>query len=257
MTDQGAGEVEYRKVVERAEHDPRVVGLVLTGSRGRNAFVRPESDWDVRLVVRDEALAAGAGELATAHGSPVEIAVFSLEAFAATGEIGSETEWDRYSYVHVPVVIDKLDGRITRLVAEKSILPVDQAPRVAAAALDDYINSYYRSLKNARVGSVLAAQLDAAESIKPLLTTLFALDGRVRPFHRFLQWELENFPLPGQTWAPAALLPRIASIVGSGSPAEQASLFRDVERLARGRGVGGVVDGWEPDVPWLRSGTQA
>jgi hypothetical protein len=29
-------------------------------------------------------------------------------------------------------------------------------------------------------------------------------------------------------------------------------MFRDVERVARCRGFGEVIDSWEPDVDWLR-----
>jgi hypothetical protein len=56
--------------------------------------------------------------------------------------IGSETEWDRYSYVHAQVVIDKLNGRIAELVAEKGRLSADEARSIAEHALDAYINSY-------------------------------------------------------------------------------------------------------------------
>lgn len=247
-------EDEYERVVSDARSNPAVVGLILTGSRGRNAFARPDSDWDVRLIVRDEALADEADRLATPHGSPVEVAVISLRAFTETGEPGSETAWDRYSYVRAPVVIDKLDGRITELVAGKSLLPPGKAPEIAAAALDDYINSYFRSLKNARVGLDLAAHLDAAESIGPFLTARFAIEGRVRPFNRFLRWELETLPLQGAEWSADVLLPRLEAIVTAGRLEDQAALFRDVERLARLHGLGSVIDGWEPDVAWLRSG---
>lgn len=247
-------EDEYERVVSDARGNPAVVGLILTGSRGRNAFVRPDSDWDVRLIVGDEVFAEVKDTLGTRHGSRVDVAVLSLQGFTETGEIGSETEWDRYSYVRAPVVIDKLGGRITELVAAKSVLPPDKAPGIAAEALDDYINSYYRSLKNARVGLDIAAHLDAAESIGPLLTALFALDGRVRPFNRFLEWELESFPLSDEMWAAGALLPRIQEIVTTGSAEAQASLFRDVEPSARAHDLGGVIDAWEPDVAWLRSG---
>lgn len=250
-------EDEYDRVVAAARDNPAVVGLILTGSRGRNAYVRPGSDWDVRLIVRDEAFADQAERLGTPHGSPVEVAVTSLQAFTETGEPGSETEWDRYSYVRAPVVIDTLDGRIEELVAAKSVLPPEKAPEIAAEALDAYINSYFRSLKNAKVGLDLAAQLDAAESIGPLLTTIFAIEGRVRPFNRFLRWELESFPLLGAEWSVDVLLPRVQAIVTTGRLEDQAALFRDVEALARAHGLGGVIDGWEPDVAWLRSGRSA
>jgi len=246
---------DYTSLLEAARSDEQVLGLVLTGSRGRGVFVRPESDWDVRLVVRDEALAECEHRFGTPHGSLVEVAVFSLADFEKASAIGSPSEWDRYSYAHAEIALDKLDGGITDLVAEKSILPPAAARQIGERTLDTYINSYFRSAKNLRNGLVVEAHLDAAESISPFLTALFAIHERVRPFNRFLRWELETLPLGGDVWSAAILLPRLQAITTTGAIAEQQSLFRDVERLARQHGLGDVVDGWEPDVAWLRGAT--
>jgi hypothetical protein len=52
--------------------------------------------------------------------------------------------------------------------------------------------------------------------------------------------------------AVADILPRIEEILETGNQAAQRTLFREVEALARRRGFGAVVDGWEPDVAFLR-----
>jgi hypothetical protein len=205
----------------------------------------------VRVVVRDEA-AEDCAALATPHGSTLEVVVLSLSGFEQVGAVGSESEWDRYSYVHAPVVLDKLDGRIAALVREKGSLTAGDAERVGAEALDAYVNSYYRSAKNLRDGLRVEAHLDAAESLSPFLIALFALHRRVRPFNRFLGWELERFPLGDERWRAAALLPRLEAITASGDLAAQQALFRDTEQLARARGLGTVIDDWQPDVGWLR-----
>jgi hypothetical protein len=242
----------YEDLVEIAQADDGILGLVLAGSRGHGQFVRDGSDWDVRLVVRDEILDAYRSRFATPHGSSVDVAVFSLTAFEQAGEIGSESAWDRYSYVRAQVVVDKLDGLVAELIEAKSVLPPQAARTIAAEQLDTYINSYYRSAKNHRSGLAIEAHLDAAESVPPLLEALFAIHGRVRPFNRLLRWELEVEPIPGEPWATGALLPRLQTILSTGAFAEQQSLFRDVEALARAHGLGDVVDGWEPDIAWLR-----
>ena len=41
-------------------------------------------------------------------------------------------------------------------------------------------------------------------------------------------------------------------IVGSPTPDRLHDGFRRMESVARRRGYGTVVDGWEPDVAWLR-----
>ena len=48
--------------------------------------------------------------------------------------------------------------------------------------LDGYVNYAFRSLKNDRDGRHLERRLDAAESVPWLLDTVFALEGRVRPY---------------------------------------------------------------------------
>jgi hypothetical protein len=74
----------------------------------------------------------------------------------------------------------------------------------------------------------------------------------VRPFNKYLRWELETYPLGDALWNADALLPRLVAIVSTGALGEQQRLFRDVEVLAREHGLGDVVDSWEPDVAGLR-----
>ncbi len=245
-------ESAYADFVASAQADDRVVGLVLTGSRGRQVFVQPSSDWDVRLVVRDDVLDECVEQFCTARGSAVEVVVYSLSDFEKTAAIGSHDEWDRYSYTHAEIGLEKLNGEIARMVAEKAVLPSEVADRLGAAALDGYINSYYRSAKNVDAGLTLESHLDAAESVAHFLTALFNLHRRVRPFNKFLRWELENFPLDGEPWQAKSLLPRLEAITASGALAEQRLLFNDVERFARERGFDAVIDGWDSDLPSLR-----
>jgi len=64
--------------------------------------------------------------------------------------------------------------------------------------------------------------------------------------------ELERFPLPGEAWRAARLLPLLERIVATDDVEAQQRLFRDVERLARDRRHADVIDAWEPDVGFLR-----
>jgi predicted nucleotidyltransferase len=111
----------------------------------------------------------------------------------------------------------------------------------------EYVNSYYRSAKNARVGLELAALLDAQESIPYYLDFVFAAHGRVRPYNTWLEWELGEHPLPSEVD-----LARLERIARTGDLGEQQALFRETEALARSLGDGATIDGWEPDVVWLR-----
>jgi hypothetical protein len=234
--------VTLDEFLARARDEPRIVGVVVTGSRGRDALVHEGSDWDLRVLVVDgeEELAAA---LATPHGSPVEITATTLSGFVRL------PEWDRYSYAHARVVVDKLSGGVAELVEERGRLSQKEADARARASLDAYVNSLDRSLQSARLGLDLESRLDAAESVSHLLDTLFALEGRVRPYNKYLAWELETHPLAD--WSASELraaLPRVLD----GDVVAQHLLFREVELRARRRGLGDVVDAWGADVAGFR-----
>jgi hypothetical protein len=212
----------FEEVVERVSADDRVVGLFLGGSRGKGANVRPDSDYDVRVV-------GDAPDFDTPRGSHVEVAVMPLERFR------NYPEWDRYTLTHTEPVIDKT-GEIRRVIDEKGRLSETEAAELAPSALDGYMNSLYRALKRPGLGG----RLHTGDSIGYLLTCLFALEGRVRPFHDYLEWELANYPLFGWDDLPDAI------------EGDQRELFRRVEAHVRARGLADVVDGWEPDVAFMR-----
>ena len=70
--------------------------------------------------------------------------------------------------------------------------------------LDGWINFAYRALKSDRDGRALEARLDAAESVPWLLDVVFAIAGRVRPYNKYLPWELRTHPVDG--WPADELL---------------------------------------------------
>jgi len=109
-------------------------------------------------------------------------------------------------------------------------------------ALDAYVNSTYRSLR-------YGTRLDAVESLAPALRAIFGLAGRIRPFNKYLEWELRHHPLEG--WDADALL-RLVDGVADADRSAGHELFQQVEAAARASGFGAVLDAWEPDLAWLR-----
>jgi len=168
----------------------------------------------------------------------------SFETYALPG---GRDAWNRPAFLYAKVEIDGLDGAIGWIVERKRSLTPDEAKTIAAESLDDYINMLLRSLKNLEAGRELEGRLDAAETIPPLLTTAFALEGRVRPFNKWLRHDLAR-----EVVAIEGLVARVDRIRRDADLGEQRALFRDVERLAREGGHGAVVDSWEPNVAWLR-----
>jgi hypothetical protein len=210
--------------------DDNVIGLVVFGSRGKGAYVDEASDWDVFVVVREHR-----GERPFAPGAKLETVEVTPE------QLRNLPHWNRYSLAWVEPQLDKTGEVAAALRAATSV-----DPATAAVPLDGYVNMLYRSLKNARIGLELSSLLDAQESIPWFLEFLFTVHGRLRPYNKWLEWELENHPLP---WND---VPRLARIAGTGDIAEQQALFREAEALARTHGLGSVIESWEPDVGWLR-----
>ena len=170
----------------------------------------------------------------------------TLDEFRRHALVAEPDTWNRPTFLYARVEIDKLEGEISLLVEQKARLTPDEVGRIVPDALDGYINSLYRSLKNLEGGRELEGRMDAVESLSPLFTTAFALAGRVRPFNKYLRHELEQRALP------TVGLDAIGRIAREPAPDAQRAIFRAIEIGARDAGFGSVVDGWDPDVSWLR-----
>src|SRR3954447_2526174 len=208
-------------LLARARADENVVGLVVHGSRGRGAHVTERSDLDVILVVHELR-----GAYPSAHGDPVEVVeVTSIERLP---------DWMLPAVTWAEPALDKT-GEVAAQLARATTVD----PATAAEPLDGYVNNYYRSAKNARVGLELASLLDAQESLPWFLQFVFNVHGRIRPYNKWLEWELREHPLPVDVD-----LGRLRRIGATGDVAEQQTLFRHAERIARDAGLGAVIDGW-------------
>jgi hypothetical protein len=230
--------LRFDDLLEVARSRDEILGLYVFGSRGRNFMVDERSDWDVCVVLAGrEAREEFEREFPFAHGARVEIVSTTLDELR-----GNRSEHGRYAAAHADVVLDKTGGELAQVVAEQESLPDGSRNSIVREALDDYINQTYRSLR-------YGTRLDAVEAVAPALRTIFALENRVRPYNKYLEWELRHHPVEG--WTADELLPLVDRLL-TGDPEAQHELFRRIEEPARRAGFGDVVDGWEPDVPWLR-----
>jgi hypothetical protein len=243
-----SAEREFAALLEHARDDPNIVGLLLTGSRGLGAYVTPDSDFDAYVILRDGALLDEYAErFPSEHGDPVEYILLSLESFRAHALPGSPSRWNAYTFAHVEPLLDKLGGEIGRIAVAKTM----PGPDDARDFFGGYVNLYYRARKNLAAGRQLEGRLDAAESLPWLLDFVFAAHGRVRPFNKWLRWELEQHPLE-EPWRES-LLARVEQVLSTGDLDTQRSLFRDAEALAGARGLDDEVESWGPDAAFLRS----
>lgn len=233
-----------------ADQDPRVLGVVLSGSRARDGTATAHSDYDVVVVVADGTEEAFAGQ--ARRDVYLDVSAIPLSSFRTHALPGSGTEWNRYAFTHAKVLKDTPDALIAGLVTAKGRLTSDEAAGTAPRALDGFLNSVYRCLKNDRDDNALAARLDAAEALPFYLTYVFALHERVRPYNKYLSWELRHHPLGTPEWAHDHLLVLLAECIGAAAPTAVRRMLNELEPHARSALHGTVLDGWGEDLIFMR-----
>jgi len=88
--------------------------------------------------------------------------------------------------------------------------------------------------------------------VRPMLDVLFGLHGRLRPYPKYLEWELKTFPLEKLTLTPEDLLGSLLQIIETGTISVQQRMLSEVERMARADGYGSVLDGWGWRLEWMK-----
>ena len=171
---------------------------------------------------------------------------------------GADSDWDGYL-----IVVDEAareafafpdDPRL-----ELSVLTMTEFREYAAPgtpeAWDAYVNSAVRSAQGRRDGQEEASVLDAAGGAASALETLFALERRIRPYNRYLAWELQRHPLRELRDEVSMDLPAMMTRGISGSTADAHAVFELIESAARRAGHGDVVDAWDrPALALVRGG---
>jgi predicted nucleotidyltransferase len=241
----------FNKILAEAKTDPNILAFWLDGSRGKG-LVTKYSDYDCTLVVKDEVLAEYEKKYENLKEPGIDSNVRSISSFYNYAAWGSPTAWDRYNFAHLKPLVDKT-GKIQKLFREKSVVPKNEIKNFIAGSLDHYINQVYRSLKNFRDGRVPAARLEAAEQIAPLLDALFALnDGRLKPYYKYLVWELEKFPLKKFPLSRKRFIEKLLTILETADVKTQQEIFLKTEKLFRQAGYATVFDGWGHIISWIK-----
>jgi predicted nucleotidyltransferase len=173
-------------------HGDGLLGMLLSGSAGRG-YATEHSDLDVVVVLSDEA-ALGRS---SSHSLEVDEAVDSWSELTTVPAFGTEHWYYRWTYAWAPVLLDRTGGDLARAAHRQATLPPEESDAVLLDhdRLDGWVNFAYRALKNDRDRRPLEARLDAAESVPWLLDVVFATAGRVRPYNKYLPWELRHHPL--------------------------------------------------------------
>lgn len=74
----------------------------------------------------------------------------------------------------------------------------------------------------------------------------------MRPYNKYLRWELQRHPLEREGWQAQILVPQLEAILDDGDPAAQRALFSSVEEAAREVGFAPILDDWGDELAILR-----
>ena len=117
-----------------------------------------------------------------------------------------------------------------------------------------YINYLYRSLKCIRDGDIEAARLEAAFSIPSLLDVNFAIHkGRLRPYYKYLKWELKSFPLTKFPMTGQEIVSNLMKILINADYKVQQKFLIISEQILRQEGFDHVFDSWGDDFLWMKN----
>jgi hypothetical protein len=240
----------FQELTKDAQTDPHILAFWLDGSRGKGLETK-HSDYDCTMIVEDD-VAATYKQKYEAFGYPqIECKVRTLDEFKRQASWGAPDAWNRYNYAYLKPLIDKT-GSIQEMMNSKARVPENEIRAFIEGSLDHYINQVYRSIKCTRDGTLLGARLEAAESIAPLLDALFALhDRRLKPYYKYLEWELEAHPLSQLPWDAKTFLTKLLSILEAAPIPVQQEILQETEKLFRGAGYDSVFDSWKLNVPWM------
>jgi hypothetical protein len=236
-------EARFNQVLEAAYRDPNVLAFWLDGSRGKGVTTS-HSDYDCTMIVKDEVLDEYRKKFENLGDPKIELSVYTFDGFRQHAAC--------YNFSHLKALVDKT-GEAQQLIDSKGSVLSPEASKIIHRALDHYINQVYRSLKCFRDGQQNGARLEAAEGINPLLDAVFALNGRIRPYFKYLEWELKNYPLPKLGITHAEFTEILLEILTSADIKVQQNLLSRIELLFRAEGYEAVFDGWGKDLFWMKT----
>jgi len=247
MTDEA--EKSFLSIRDTARINDDILGFVVTGSRGKG-FESIYSDFDFAIFVQNNVLEKYKSLYSeTPYGA--HLYIFSFDTFHNYLSWNGNRVWDKYTWAHLTVEFDRTNGELQQLLDEMSRIPEEQVTPYIDFSLRYFINQVYHSTKCLRVNNQIGYRFEAAEGIKPFLQAVFCLhDRRPFAFYKYLEWELEHYPLTKLRFSSSELLELIASILNTGDYKAQQTLIKEVERIFTAEGYTNALNDWDQGYKW-------
>jgi hypothetical protein len=235
---------KFKNLVEELRNDPNVLAFWLAGSRGKGMITK-HSDYDSVIIVKDAAKAKYEKKyVQDFNDSEFDTSVRTISELKKHATFGSDMAWDRFNYYYLKVIFDKT-GKVQKIIDEKTIISEKEAKQLISSNLDAFINQIYRSAKCRRDGNPIAAHLEAAESVIYFLNSIFALEYRIRPYYKYLAWDLEYHPLKKLPWKSGELIKKIMTVIKTGDEKTFLELFNKTRPIFTKAGYGAIYDSWK------------
>ncbi|NHI94852.1 MAG: hypothetical protein EAX96_20350 [Candidatus Lokiarchaeota archaeon] len=245
-------ENRFNDLYEIAKKDPNILGFFLSGSRSKG-FQNKFSDYDVYFIVEDNSIYDYQKKYPKHLYEKIDLMVLSLTEFKELARWGHDSWLFRYEFAHLHAIIDK-NGEIQKIIDEKARIPKENYIEFIEKSLDGYINYVYRSIKCIRDGNFFAARLEASFSIPFFFDVIFAIhERRIRPYYKYLKWEMEKFPLNKLPLNAEEIIYKINRILDNADLQTQQDLLRMVEKVLINEGFKKIFTSWEDDFPWMKS----
>lgn len=241
-------EQQFNSLLQETKSNPDLIGFFLSGSRGKG-FEDENSDYDVTIIAKDEVAKKYQAKYGKIAFKDIDLSVMSLAEFRQYAAWCSPENWDRYDFVRVKALVDKT-GKVQPLIDKKGSVSKEKRQELIRQSLDAYINSVFRGVKCWRGNNKTGARLEAAASIPYLLVLVFALEGRIRPYYRYLEKELRNYPLRKLPWSNKIFTEMIMEILTTADLKTQQKILKKIEQVFRQAGFGQVFDDWGGKDKW-------
>lgn len=237
---------KFTKLTQELKADPNILAFWLSGSRGKGVVTK-YSDYDVTIIVKDKAKKEYEKKYVKDFKDPeFDMFIKTVDELKKHAIFGTDLAWDRFNYAYTKVLHDKT-GKIQKIIDEKMIVSEEEAMKIIKDenGLDGFINQVYRVAKCKRDGDLIAAHLEAAEAIPCFLDCIFALEGRIKPYHKYLAWDLERHPLKKLPWKADEFIKKLMKISKEGDEKTLLELFTKTRPIFIKAGYGSIYDSWK------------